>query len=262
MGRIRLILADLRNRRFVDAYLGWILAVIVVIIQIASAFVSNGSKVSTIVTTTTVLLLGIIALATADIRRDLQTGGQSKTWRVFADRSETPSLRDRMESGTAEVYIFGLQLGHVVHELLPLIHRRAGEGYKVNLALLSPVDTSGKPLEWVNDMGIVHNFPNLDQTLRTNIERLAQWSATLDDRRRKNIKIRLYYNIPTASVVLFDPNKPGGCIQIEPILHRLDPSQRPAFWVRRSDSNLLYSNLLLSYMDLWRAARPLENVSL
>jgi hypothetical protein len=258
MDRIRAMITDLRTRRFMDAYLGWMLAVIVVVIQIVSSFVTHQDKITTLVTATSVMLLGIIALATADIRRDLKETRSVRSWRVFADRSETPSLRDRIESGSSEVYIFGLQLGHVVHELLPLLHRRAGEGYRVNLALLSPVDAAGQQLTWIDQMGMVHSFPNLDQILRTNIERLKQWSSTFDEPRTKNIKIRLYRQIPTASVVIFDPDRSTGYIQVEPILHRLDPSQRPAFWVRRSDSHLLYTNVLSSYLELWRAATPLE----
>lgn len=262
INRVRVIIADLRNRQFMDAYLGWVLAIVVVIIQISSSFIVAQSVITTLVTATTVMLLGIIALATADIRRDLKAGGSMRSWRVFADRTETPSLRERMEAGTGEVYIFGLQLGHVVHELLPVIRRRASEGYKVNLALLSPVDTTGRPLAWINDMGVVHNFPNLDQTLRVNIERLKRWHAGLDERQQKNVNVRLYQDIPTASVVIFDPTRSTGCIQVEPILHRLDPSQRPAFWVRRSDSQLLYNNLLSSYMDLWQSAASLTAIPL
>lgn len=132
----------------------------------------------------------------------------------------------------------------------------------MNLALLSPFNLDGKKLSWINEMGDVHNFPNLDRTLRVNIERLRDWHSGLDERQRKNIDIRLYLDIPTASVVIFDPSKSTGCIQIEPILHRLDPSQRPAFWVRRSDSQLLYTNVLASYIDLWKGAVPLDKIPL
>lgn len=89
INRIRSMIADVRNRRFMDAYLGWILAVAVVIIQVVSTFLVSQNIITTLTTTTTVMLLGIIALATADIRRDIKDGGSTHSWRVFADRSET-----------------------------------------------------------------------------------------------------------------------------------------------------------------------------
>jgi hypothetical protein len=261
MGRFRRAIQDLRHRRYLDAYVGWILALLVVLLQIVASFVSDRDKLDTVVMATIILLLGIVALATADIRRDIDNSGTALVhhlWKFYPDRTELPSIRDRLLSSSQEIYIFGLQLGQVVHDGLPLIEQRAREGYKVNLALLSPTDQAGSPISWINEMGSVHGFPNLDETLRANINRLATWHSGLRAAHGKNVGIRLYADIPTASVILVDPKKVDGYIHVEPILHGLDPSQRPSFCIRRSDSPGLYDGVRSRYLALWDSADPIS----
>jgi len=260
--RVHRAFQDLRQRRYVDAYVAWLVAILVVIINVVTTFVTNSDKLTALVMSTIVLLLGIIALATAEIRRDLEDGGPGsprRVWRFFAGRAELSPVRERIESSSREMYIFGAQLGQIVHDALPLIERRAHEGYKISLALVNPIDSGGQPVPWIADIGVVTGFPNLDETLRANIRHLKLWHLGLQERQRRNVFIRVFRAMPTAAVIIVDPGSADGYVHVEPFLYRFSPAERPSFWIRRIDAPVLYETLLSNYLELWNSAEVISD---
>lgn len=256
------IAAAVRIRRYPDVYTGWLLAVLVVVMEIVSGFTRDRSWIDVVFSGTVVLLLGLIALATVDIRNrqdsalDSAHGGL-----LFTERASLPSLLTRVERAQRSVDIYGLQLGYVVHHLLPTIAERAASDCRFRLALLSPVYANGDDVPWIAEMGTVHDFPNLDDVLRANLSQLRHWHSTLTPRQQRNIEIRAYPVIPTASVILFDAKKHSGYVHVEPILHALAPAQRPTFWVAETDDYKLFHLLVDRYQTLWQQAIPLAQLA-
>ncbi len=265
MGRLKRALADLRLLHYMDAYLGWLLAVLVAGVEIVSAFGAPRGWVDTLVAATTVLLLGVIALATAEIRRaisEIPSAGGARLWRFFPDRDELPPLQQQMARSTRRVEIFGLQLGLIVHGLLPAVEERARAECRVRLALLSPVAENGTPILWVTPLGSVHDCPNLDEVLRTNLRQLRHWHTNLPPQIRRYVEIRAYTSIPTASVMLFDADRNGGYAHVEPILHAFPTAVRPSFWIREADHSRLFHLLVSHYRQVWESAIPLADLAL
>jgi hypothetical protein len=250
-----------RARRYPDVYTGWLLAVLVTVLEIVSGFVQSRNWIDVFFSTTVVLLLGLIALATADIRSRQNTVLDSaRGGLLFAGRSQLPSLQSQLEEAQRTVEIYGLQLGHVVHHMLPTIADRALSDCHFRLALLSPVDANGDKIPWIGDMGAVHGFPNLEDVLRANLTQLRHWHAGLTPKQQRNIEIRAYPVIPTASVILFDVKKHSGYAHVEPILHTLPPVERPTFWVSEKDDFKLFHLLVDHYQVLWEQAIALPDL--
>ncbi|MGQ4436286.1 MULTISPECIES: hypothetical protein [unclassified Streptomyces] len=252
----------IRARKYLDVYTGWLLAVLVIVMEIVSGFIDSRSWIDIFFSGTVVLLLGLIALATVDIRNrqrsdlDSAHGGL-----LFTERANLPSLQSRLENAQRTVEIYGLQLGYVVHHLLPTIAQRAASDCHFRLALLSPVYANGDKVPWISEMGTVHGFTNLEDVLRANLSQLRHWHSTLTPKQQRNIEIRAYPVIPTASVILFDAKKHSGYVHVEPILHTLAPAERPTFWVAERDDFKLYHLLVDRYQRLWQQAIPLPDLA-
>jgi hypothetical protein len=263
-GKTKVILKDLRDRRFLDGYGGFLLALTVVTVNVIAAFVTTESKLTTLVNGTIVALLGLLVSASIDIRRGLPGAGTSagKVWRFYADRGELPQMKEQIEGSVSLIEIYGLQLGTVTHSLLPAIRIKAAAGCKVHLALLSPVDGNGVSLSWIPQIGSVHGFPDLDAQLRANISQLKQWHGALPPEIRKNVEIRAYSRIPTASVIISDAERRTGYVHVEPILHEFAPTERPIFWIREQDDQSLFRLLVSHYGDLWKSATPIDRIAL
>ncbi|MEU8302615.1 hypothetical protein AB0C84_03565 [Actinomadura sp. NPDC048955] len=264
MGKVARIAADIRRRNSLDAYIGWLLALLVTGLQLVAGFWTDQSWVTVVVSATMVLLLGIVALATAEIRRVLATTNFASPGRarVFIDRAQLPPLRGLLESSHRTVEIYGVQLGHIVHHLLPVIAEQATADCRFRLALLSPVYPDGEKVPWVNELGAVHGFANLEDVLRANIAQLRHWHASLTPKQRRNIEIRGFSAIPTASVILVDTDRTMGFVHVEPILHAIAPSDRPTFWVTKADSSKLYNLVVDHYHSVWTSATSLEDLAL
>lgn len=264
MTRFKVALKDIRERRYLDAYAAFLLAIGVVATNVVAAFVTQESKLTLLVSASIVGLLGVLAGASIEIRRDLPGAGDASAnvWRFYADRAELPALKEQVEGASSRMEIFGLQLGTVTHSLLPVIRSKAEAGCRFRLALLSPVDVEGQPLSWVRDIGTVHGYPDLDAQLRANIGHLLQWRAGLPYAVRRRVAIRAYARVPTASVILNDVEVRTGYVHVEPILHEFAPTERPIFWIRERDDQSLYRLLVTRYGELWSSATPIEELDL
>ncbi|MGW2716796.1 hypothetical protein [Streptomyces sp. NPDC001492] len=265
MGRFTRIVGDVRRRQFLDAYTGWVLAVLVTGLQVFSGFSEGEDWIGVVVTATTVLLLGLVALATAEIRRQLTAAQESQLFRggrLFTDRSQLPPLHTLLRDTHRSVEIYGVQLGHVVHHLLPVIADQARAGCHFRLALLTPVDGDGDKVPWIDELGTVHGFPNLEDVLRTNLVQLRHWYTGLTPKQQRNIEIRGYCHIPTASVMLFDVEQRTGFAHVEPILFAVPPAERPAFWAADTDNAKLFHLIVDQYRSLWQSATPLAHLPL
>jgi hypothetical protein len=261
MGRFKKVLGDVRTGRFLEAYSGILLALVVIVVNVAAGFVPNADRVAILVSTTIIFLLSIITLATIEIRRDMPSSGErAKVTRFFPSRGPLPTLQTQLEECHRQAHIFGLQLNQVSHTLLPMIERRVADGLIVKLALLSPVDRQGTRLDWIDDIGAVHCFPNLDELLRGSLRRLRTWHAALPPDLARKVIIRAYTEVPTASVAIYDPDSRHGYVHVEPILYMFNPDERPSFWVRRSDDDHLFTLLLQRYEQLWNNAIPIEQL--
>jgi len=262
--RVKRMLTDIRQRNYLDAYSGWLLALTVVVIDIVASFVTDANKIQTLINSTIILLLGIIALATAEIRHG-QFADQEKPgnlWRFFGSRYDLPTLAETAKTVQEELWIFGLQLGQVVHEAFPSLENLATAGSLVKIAVLSPVDHDGKPIPWIADIGVVHSCPNLPEVLRANLRSFLYWHQTLPPDQASRVEIRAYTDIPTATVILADPGLRSGYIHVEPILYRMEPVRRPSFRIRRTDDNQLFDVLFLRYTELWNRAVLLRDLTI
>ncbi|MFD9972071.1 hypothetical protein ACFWYA_28655 [Streptomyces sp. NPDC059011] len=263
MGFLPRIVGVVRARRYPDAYTGCLLAVLVTVLEIVSGFTQNRNWIDVLFSSTVVLLLGLIALATADIRiRQNTVLNGARGGLLFTGRSQLPALGEQLQGAHRTVEIYGLQLGHVVHHMLPTIADRALSDCHFRLALLSPVDANGDKVPWIGDMGAVHGFPNLEDVLRANLAHLRHWHAGLTPKQQRNIEIRAYPVIPTASVILFDVKKHSGYAHVEPILHTLPPMERPTFWITEKDDFKLFHLLVDHYQELWQQAIALPDLAL
>ncbi|MYU47694.1 hypothetical protein GTV15_07135 [Streptomyces sp. SID7803] len=127
-----------------DVLTGWLLALLVTVLEIVSGFAQDREWIDVLFSTTVVLLLGLIALATADIRSKQRTVLDStRGGRLFNGRAQLPDLQQQFEAAQRTVEVYGLQLGHIVHHMLPTIADRALSDCHFRLALLSP-----RPGQW------------------------------------------------------------------------------------------------------------------
>ncbi|GAA2985150.1 hypothetical protein JCM13580A_03270 [Streptomyces drozdowiczii] len=250
-------------RRYPDVLTGWLLALLVTVLEIVSGFAQDREWIDVLFSTTVVLLLGLIALATADIRSKQRTVLDStRGGRLFNGRAQLPDLQQQFEAAQRTVEVYGLQLGHIVHHMLPTIADRALSDCHFRLALLSPVQANGDPVPWMAEMSAVHGLPNLNDVLRANLIQLRHWHAGLTAKQQRNIEIRAYPVIPTASVILFDVKRHSGFAHVEPVLHTIAPVERPTFWISERDDFKLFHLLVDRYQALWRQSIPLSDLSL
>jgi hypothetical protein len=260
--RLRRVLSDIRRGRYIEAYLGLGIAIAAIAVEILSGFSGDNKPADVVFSTAVVILLGIVAFATIEIRRDMPspTSVGRRLAGFFTNRAELPSLHDQLELARREVHIFGLQLGQVTHTLLPLLEERARAGCAVRLALTSPVDRSGQALDWIDEVGDVHCFPNLADVLRVNLRRLQTWHAGLEETVRARVEIKAYDRVPTASIIMYDTDTRRGYIHVEPILFRFNPDQRPILWLREADNPDLFRLVKSKYMELWHQGIPLQEL--
>jgi len=125
---------------------------------------------------------------------------------------------------------------------------------------MSPVNETGEPLAWLDEVGEIHTYKYLRQILSSNIVRLNDWFNGLAKENQENVQIKLYKKIPTASILLIDKNRESGSIRVEPILHNFPPNERPAFTVTRSSSFELYNKLVDSFNDMLEKGLDISEV--
>lgn len=255
---------DLKDQKNIATYTALLIATLATLLALIDGWLGKGSKLESFKFAAILGLLGVIANGALEIRRSLPGPDQGlvgPVWRFFAGRRFMPSLDDRIESSHKSVTIFGIQLNAVVHAHKEVIRSRAAHGVKIEVAMLSPVDKNGEPIPWIDELGAVHATSDLSAMLFTNLKNLRQWKSTLPADVAQNVEIRCYCEIPTASVILYDVDTRQGFIHVEPIMTHLEPSARPAFWVREKDDPSLYSSLVSRYRDVWERAIPVDQLA-
>ena len=256
---------DLKDQKNLETYVAILIATVAALLSLIDGWLGDGSKLESFKFAATLGLLGVLSNGALEIRRGLPGPDQGlvgPVWRFFAGRRFIPDLDDRIEASHKSVTIFGVQLNAIVHTHKEIIRERAAHGVQIQLAMLSPFDKVGAPIPWIDELGEVHSTGGLRTLLATNLSNLKQWRLKLPEEIARNIEIRCYREIPTASVILYDVDTKQGYIHVEPIMTHLEPSGRPVFWLREKDDPSLYSSLASSYRDLWDRAIPVEDVTL
>lgn len=169
------------------------------------------------------------------------------------NRSEIPPFKNMLNKGREEIAIMGLQLGRIKYDFLTYLEECAKRGCEIKLLMMSPKDKNGKTLPWVDEVGLTHCFPVLKQDLRHGIFCLKGWLDRLSTGSQilSKIKIKLYPNIPTVSVLFIDKDTNDGFIKIESLIVGFPPSERPSFIIDRKGCPKLYEKMLSSFNKLW-----------
>lgn len=258
INELRLIIEEIQQGKHLEAYAALLLTILVIILDVAN--IASQAVVSAMI----ILLLGSVLYSLIQLRRELratrQQLGTRHIWRFFPDRQKLPSIPETFAPARHEVLVVGVQLGLVSHTYLQLVQSKAASGCQMKLALLSPVDRNGNSQAWIDEMGVVHAFPNLKETLRANLNRLRAWLRELPDELRSKIEIRIYFDIPTASAILVDADSPWGLVHVEPILYRVNPQDRPSFRLRAIDDRQLFERIRDAYLQLWESSTDIESL--
>ncbi len=232
-----------------------IIAIMVVFVDVFNNAISK-ETLSQIISSVTLTILAILIFGQIkmnhlidSIRSNQDFSGINK---FYSNRAEMPSFDEWLDKSKEEVIIMGIQLGAITHIFLPKLLKCAERGVKVKLLLMSPISREGDKLPWVDEVGKLHTFKNLEEALIHNLQHINNWYEEIKATKIKsNIEIRCYDTIPTFSAVIIDYKTSNGFIKTEPIFYNFPPSDRPSFITTKYNSNQLYNHLTNSCLTLW-----------
>jgi len=250
MEELRKILNDIRQGKDIEKYLLVILALAIGIIDI----VGFGNQA--IINAVILAVLAILAYGRISDRRkqDIKISGISE---FHENRSTVPTLEATFLPAKNEIILIGVALSGVISYQRTLLEEKARKGCKIKIALWNPPFGNFRESVLFNTIESLANTQEVPLGHHVHIERFQDWFTNIDESIRKNIEIRGYSTMPTASVFLIDKDLPNGLIHFEPIIYKARPEKQPSFRLSPHDSPELFRELSSRYSQLWTSAKVL-----
>jgi hypothetical protein len=165
---------------------------------------------------------------------------------MLQPRTELPPFVESIK-GVRDVFVLAISANELTQQYSREIESALKAGTNFRSALLFP-DNSGviealtacSPSEATTDVQI--------GWIRSSI---AILSRLAESPTQGKLEVGLYRGLPTMSMVAYDIDLEGGCIQIEPHAFRLAPMSRPAFLLRANGKSQCFDCYKKVARDLW-----------
>jgi len=169
---------------------------------------------------------------------------------IFQNRKSLPPLETRLQSAK-EIVIAGGSLSRIVNEYLGYFEHKLQEGCNLKFLLIQPGSEAAKLVaEYVvyevTDPLIYEG--QIQNSLDT-LYRLKQRYSNLVD-------IRTYQSVPPFGLLIIDPTKAHGSIQVELYTYAIPTRDRPEFIVQSSREPYWYKFFLEQFNQMWNQAKP------
>lgn len=170
-------------------------------------------------------------------------------------RREFP-LVDFLETAQNEIFMVGTTLYHLIERIKPMLITKS-KYCNVHILVLNPSRKNKALID-----GVATLFGEEDAfsgELRKSCVRLLK----IQDELRQlggNISIRMHSSVPTVNLVMVDPDRPTGAIQVEILPYKGSANMRPGFLLRPQGENIeLYELFRVQYKLLWDEAEELAD---
>jgi hypothetical protein len=169
---------------------------------------------------------------------------------IFSDRKALPPLETRLQSAK-EISIIGGSLFRLASEYLGYFEEKAQNGCAFKFLLLEPESEAARLVaEYVvYELGDNNTYNNQIKTSLFNLQRLKQRYSDL-------IEIRTYKFVPPLSLLIVDPKKEHGSIQVELYTHAVPTRDRAEFTLQASHEPYWYNFFLRQFEQMWNRANP------
>jgi hypothetical protein len=164
-----------------------------------------------------------------------------------------------IRSSQRDISLLATQHGYVVKQQLKLLGEMAELGRNIRILMMSPHDENGNvnPLVQLYEARYI-NYQGLQSELEINKQRLLDWHAALPPRAKKNVQLRVHFDIPVGNFTLIDRDLSSGVVQVEPyIFANLEVGELVVYVAYNKTSNQFFGLHTRTFDWLWQRGQDI-----
>ena len=172
---------------------------------------------------------------------------------IFSDRKSLSPLETRLQSAK-EIIITGGSLFRLASEYLGYFERKARDGCLLKFLLVDPDSEAARLLAKyvVYEMNAPDIYRDQLRTSLSNLHRLKQ-------RYPDQIELKVCDFVPPFSLLILDPKKEHGSIQVELYTLAVPTRDRPEFTVQAALERYWYNFFLNQFTQMWEQSKTLKS---
>ncbi|MFX0136061.1 MAG: DUF5919 domain-containing protein [Candidatus Hodarchaeota archaeon] len=255
MSEFRKILKDLNERRFIESYLVLLLALSLLIADIFELI--DPSILNKMILAVLSALLYVKILERREFKESTLSKEIEDISIFHSSRKNMISFSELINKAKKELIFYSIQHDTLVKNFLGQIEKKAEDGCKIKILIMSPLTENGSINPNVSEIAKHRLYSGLLQKLESNITTLKDWMARLDSSIYNRIEIRTYQEFPVATYTFIDRETMDGFVQVEVCLYGIQVFDMPSYIVTKKNGGNFYDMHYKSFEKLWTNAKDI-----
>ena len=231
MNEFQKIIFDIKRRRYIEAYIVFIIGIV---LFIYSSIVPEVDQK----TFSQVVLAGISSLVYLTIMERRSNASpidiEGIAW-FRPNRDEIPPFIKTFNEAKKEIIAVSVQHNSIVHNHLGLLKEKAESGVKIKILLMAARLPNGEENPNVLQTQHLRTFTGLLREIENNTENLQKWWAELTPAVQERVEIHNYQYFCPATYTFIDKDEPHGYVVVEILHYGIDKQYNPHFVVKKKD---------------------------
>jgi hypothetical protein len=178
---------------------------------------------------------------------------------ILANRKHMHPLEALIQKAQKEIILYAVQHSYVVHHGLGLLQAKLETGCKVRILLMAAKNQNGEINPNVIESASHRTYTGLLTQIESNTHSFESWFDSLTEAKKKLAEIRIYYQCPIMSLTIIDKDEPGGLMQSEVLLYRVDVRDMPHYILTKKNGSNLFKAHCESFDQLWSKSEVLRS---
>lgn len=249
---------DIKNRKYIESYIVFIVGVGVLVADII------GDTDTAVMNEIILAILSALIYLTILERREIQKASEQRDIEgitaFHASRDSMLPLDRILNRARKEIILYAVQHSTVVHQYLGLLQDKAEAGCRIRILMMATTCPDGGINPNVAEHDSHRRYSGLLPQLESSRNSFQSWLSSLSPPVRERIEIRTYQECPVATYTFIDREEIDGFVQVELLLYGIHVHDMPHYVVTRKDGGGFFDIHCKSFDRLWERSQVLVPV--